>query len=99
MSVNTLANFMAAVNATTGAASGIRYTCTQDAYGTILVSNAATGKLLYKVFYSALGQAGVNANANNTTGASVTVVGENSGLNDSRRYIDAQVWLNWLAAN
>lgn len=99
MAVNTLANFMAAINATTGAKSGISYYCTQTSDGSILVNNAATGALVWKVVYFALGQAGVAANPANTTGAAVIVGGANDGLNDSKRYMDAQTWITWLAAN
>jgi hypothetical protein len=108
MAVNNLANFMAAVNATVGAKTGISYYCTitaselnsgSNARVTLNIQNLANpGVVLYKIAYIPFGQPGIVANAANTTGAAVLIGGANDGVNDSLRFQDAQVWLNWLAA-
>jgi hypothetical protein len=102
MSVSTLANFIAAVNATTGKSGSVYNASSPDAFGTILISRApsAAGAFVafQKVFFSTQPNNSVIRDVN-PNGTQVIIKGENSGLNDAERYCDAQDYINMLAAN
>jgi hypothetical protein len=102
MSVSSLSNFIAAVNATTGKSGSVYNASSPDANGVIAINRApsASGSfvLFAKVFYSANPNTGVITDAN-PSGSGVIIKGENSGLNDVERYCDAQAFINQLAAN
>jgi hypothetical protein len=102
MAVNTLSNFIAAVNATVGASGSVYNVASVDSVGTIFINRApsASGSfvLFAKVFYSVNPDYSVITDSN-PSGAQVIIKGNNSGQTDIQRYCDAQGFINQLAAN
>ena len=102
MSVTTLANFIAAVNATTGKSGSVYNASAPDVNGFILISRApsAAGAFVSfsKVFFSAnpVNSAITDATPN---GTQVLIGGHNAGLSDIEHVCDAQAYINQLAAN
>ena len=102
MSVTTLSNFQAAVSATTGKNGGVYTISAPDANGFMTISRApsAAGAFVpyLKVFFSTQPDNSVATDVN-PNGTQVIIAGHNSGLGDSQRYCDAQIFINQLAAN
>ena len=102
MSVTTLANFIAAVNATTGKSGSVYVASSPDVNGFITISRAPSANGAFvtyaKVFFSTQPNNSVITDAN-PNGTQVIIGGHNFGLDDSERYCDAQGFINMLAAN
>ena len=95
MAVDTISNFIAAVNAVSPASKNVYVCGTQDSNGEITISK--NGAAFMKVFYSSNPNWGAATDAN-PKGAGVLVRGGQAGV-DSSRYFDAQGFVNMLAAN
>ena len=102
MSVSTLSNFIAAVNATTGKSGSVYNASSPNVDGAILISRAPSASAAFvgylKVFYSTNPDTSVVSDLN-PSAAGVIIRGVNGGLTDVERYCDAQAFINSLAAN
>ena len=102
MSVTTLSNFQAAVNAVAGKSGSVYQASSPDANGVITISRApsAAGAFVsyLKVAFSTQPDNSVATDVN-PNGTQVIILGGNSGLSDVNRYVDAQQFVNMLTAN
>jgi hypothetical protein len=101
MSVTTLANFIAAVNAAAGKTSTYNAS-SPDANGVITISRSPSAGAAFvsylKVVFSTQPDTNVTTDVN-PNATQVIILGGNSGLSDSNRYCDAQALINMLNAN
>lgn len=104
MSVNTISNFIAAVDAVTAKSGATYYCATQSIDGDLDIFRVLNGvtAIFAHVFYSANPDWGVATDVN-TTGAGVIIwnkrLGQTIWPSDQPRYCDAQQFINFLAAN